>query len=91
MYNQGISRQADILNVGVKFGVINKAGNSYTFGDTKLGIGREAAKNYLKENENIMKDIREKVIDKIRSGEEVSLVDDKEEPPKATLEGDIIE
>lgn len=91
MYNQGISKQADVLNVGVKFGVINKNGNTYTFGDNKLGIGREAAKNYLRENEKVMNDIRSKVIEKIRSGEEVNLVDDKEEPPKVGQDDEIAE
>lgn len=79
MYNQGISKQGDVLNVGVNLGIINKTGNTYSFGDTKLGIGKENAKTFLKENETLMKQIREKVLEKIKSGEDIDLIGNKDE------------
>ena len=86
MYNQGISTQADVLNVGVTLGIIDKAGNTYTFNNTKLGIGKEAVKAFLKENPQIMKDIRKKVEEKMRSGEDIVLVTGKMDPIEITAE-----
>ncbi|MFA5107552.1 MAG: recombinase RecA [Patescibacteria group bacterium] len=62
MYNEGISLSGDILDAGLKFGVIAKSGNSYSFGDRKLGVGREAARQELRKNPNVMADIRKAVL-----------------------------
>ena len=69
MYNEGISISGDLLDVGVPAGVISKSGNSYSFGEEKLGLGRENAKTYLKEHPKVMKDIRKAIEKKIESGE----------------------
>jgi recombination protein RecA len=61
MYNEGISISADTLDTGVNLNVIAKNGNTYMFGETKLGVGREAAKQFLKENPKLIKQIREAV------------------------------
>ncbi len=71
MYNEGISVAGDILDVGVPMGVIAKSGNSYTFKETKLGLGREAAKTTLNENKPMMKEIREEIIAAVASGKEI--------------------
>ena len=57
MYNEGISLTGDVVDAGVKYGVIAKSGNSYGFGAEKLGAGRERAKAFLFENPKVMKDI----------------------------------
>src|SRR3989338_3534505 len=57
MYNEGISLTGDVVDAGVKYGVIAKSGNSYGFGAEKLGAGRERAKAFLLENPKVMKDI----------------------------------
>ncbi len=61
MYNEGISVSGDIIDMGIEYKVINKSGNSYSYQEEKLGVGRETAKQYLKENpktiEKIKKDI----------------------------------
>jgi len=62
MYNEGISIPGDLLDTGVELGVVNKSGNSYSFGDEKLGVGRENAKMALRERPELMKQIREKGI-----------------------------
>lgn len=49
-YNEGISKFAEILNTGLKFGLIKKAGSWLQYENTKLGQGLEASKNFLKEN-----------------------------------------
>jgi recombination protein RecA len=62
MYNEGISLAGDLLDTGTEFGIIKKAGNSYSFGEEKLGVGRENAKMALKEKPQEFKKIREDVI-----------------------------
>ena len=62
MYNEGISLAGDLLDLGVEYDVIKKSGNSYTFGEIKLGTGRENAKMTLKGQEKLMKEIRNKII-----------------------------
>ena len=50
MFNEGISYEADLLNLGVKLGVVKKSGASHSFGDLKLGHGYDASRIFLKEN-----------------------------------------
>ena len=50
MYNEGVSTQGDLLDLGVEFDIIEKRGAFYRFNDDLLGQGREAAKKYLREN-----------------------------------------
>lgn len=57
LYNEGISRHADLVNTGVTLGVVNKAGAWYNFGEQKLGQGIEGARTFLKENPKVEKEI----------------------------------
>ncbi len=66
MYNEGISKEGDLIDTGVKYGVVAKTGNSFSFGETKLGVGREKAKAFLKENPKIFGDILKSVKEKIK-------------------------
>lgn len=63
MYNEGISLSGDILTVGAEYGVISKIGNSYSFGEVKLGVGRENAKKFLAADKKLMKEIRKKTLE----------------------------
>jgi recombination protein RecA len=63
MYAQGISKEADILDLGVNFGIVAKTGAWFTWNDEKLGQGREAAKNFLKEHPEIADKIKAGVIE----------------------------
>lgn len=65
MYNEGISISGDLLDVGVEYNVIKKSGNSYTFEEVKLGVGRENAKRFLKADEKLMKTIRKKILEEV--------------------------
>ncbi|MFA5029954.1 MAG: recombinase RecA [Patescibacteria group bacterium] len=65
MYNEGISLSGDLLDIGVEKGVIKKSGNSYSFGEEKLGSGRENAKSYLRVNPKLMKLIRQTVWEEV--------------------------
>lgn len=66
MYNEGISQAGDILDTGVKLEVIKKSGNSYLFGETKLGVGREVAKAFLKANQPLLQEIEKGIMDKVK-------------------------
>ncbi|MBI5221340.1 MAG: recombinase RecA [Candidatus Magasanikbacteria bacterium] len=69
MYNEGISLSGDTLDAGVLYKVIEKRGTTYSFGEEKLGVGREAAKRYLKENPKLLKNIGKVVMDAVAKGE----------------------
>jgi recombination protein RecA len=66
MYNEGISASGDALDTGVKYEVIAKKGNSYSFGEIKLGTGREAAKATLKADPKLMKEIAKEIYKKLK-------------------------
>jgi recombination protein RecA len=53
LYAQGISREGDILDLGVKYGQLEKSGAYFRMGETTLGQGREAARMYLKSNPKV--------------------------------------
>lgn len=61
MYGEGISKEGNILDVGVSADIINKAGSWYSYGDHRLGQGRENAKDFLKENVEITSEIERKI------------------------------
>ncbi len=61
MYNEGISIAGDALDMGVKYGVITKKGNSYSYGEEKLGVGREKARAYLNENKKTLAAIQKAI------------------------------
>ncbi len=69
MYNEGISIAGDMLDLGTGLGVVAKSGNSYAVGETKLGVGRENAKAFLKANPKLMKEIRAAVWKKTQEAE----------------------
>ncbi len=61
MYGEGISKTGEIIDLGVKEGIIEKSGAWFSYGDERIGQGRENAKTYLKENVNICNEIEEKL------------------------------
>lgn len=68
LYNEGISREAELLNLGIKFGVIRKSGASLSFGVQKLGMGFDAARGLLKENAKVSGELEREVKVKLKSG-----------------------
>lgn len=69
MYNEGISREGDLVDTGVKYGVLKKAGSWYQFGEEKIGQGRESAKNFLRENKKAAKEVFSQIKKKIQEEE----------------------
>ncbi|MCR2042712.1 recombinase RecA [Anaerosalibacter massiliensis] len=64
MYGEGISKEGNILDVGVSSDIINKAGSWYSYGEHRLGQGRENSKDFLKENPEIALEIENKIREK---------------------------
>ena len=65
-YAKGIDLVSDAVSFGEKIGVISKTGNTYTFGETKLGVSRDKAKDFLVGNEEIYQKIREEINKQIK-------------------------
>lgn len=64
MYNQGISREGNVLDVGVKEEIVQKSGAWFSYNDIRLGQGRENSKQYLRENPDILYEIENKIREK---------------------------
>jgi recombination protein RecA len=60
-YNQGISYEADLINAGLRYGVVNKAGSWLQYKDAKLGQGSDASRKFLQENPKVAKNIHEEL------------------------------
>ena len=61
MYGEGISKNGELLDLGVKAGIVDKSGAWYSFGDERIGQGRENAKVFLSENKAIALEIEDKI------------------------------
>jgi len=70
IFGKGVSKLADLFDVAVKAGVIKKAGSYYSYGDIKLGQGRDNAINFISEHPDILEKIRKEVNDKFFGKEE---------------------
>lgn len=72
MYNEGISKTGDVLDLAVQYGVVGKAGAWFDYNDAKIGQGREQTKKYLKEHPDTLAEIDGKVREKVKEAEENS-------------------
>jgi recombination protein RecA len=93
MYNEGISKVGDVLDIAVDAGIVDKRGSFYSYGETRLGQGRENSKQFLRESPDIALEIENHVreagnLPKLKFGQpdddgtETSLDDDGTEPPE---------
>lgn len=62
MYGEGISKIGEIIDLGVELNIIKKAGSWFSYGETKLGQGREGVKNLLKDNPELMEELESKIM-----------------------------
>ena len=72
MYNEGISKTGDVLDLAVQYGVVGKAGAWFDYNNAKIGQGREQTKKYLKEPPDTLAEIDGKVREKVKEAEENS-------------------
>ncbi len=61
MYGEGISKTGELLDLGVKAGVVEKSGSWFSYGDERIGQGRENAKTFLKANEAVAREIEDRI------------------------------
>jgi recombination protein RecA len=69
MFNEGISKAGDVLDLATKFEVVQKRGAFFSYGDIRVGQGRENAKDYLRQNPDLMGEIEAVIRQKALSGE----------------------
>jgi recombination protein RecA len=69
MYNEGVSRAGDVLDLAVEHDIVQKSGAFYKYNEANIGQGREAAKQYLKDNPTAFSEIEQKVREKAKSEE----------------------
>lgn len=71
MYNEGISKTGDILDLAAQYGVVEKSGAFYKYGGETIGQGRDKTKTFLKDNPEIMSEIDNKVREAVKLSEEL--------------------
>ena len=78
VYGKGISKEGNILDIGVNLDIVEKSGSWFSYNGERIGQGRENVKNYLRENPEMMKEIEEKIRSKFSEAFEKSLGDEEE-------------
>jgi recombination protein RecA len=76
MYNEGISKSGDVLDLGVETGLIEKRGSFFTYGETRIGQGRENAKEHLKSHPDLLLEIEGRIREAGRAQLATAEVDD---------------
>ena len=79
MYNEGISTAGDILDLGTQLEIITKRGAFYSYGDIRLGQGRENAKEFLRQNQDLMDEIDSAVREHAMQGFAIGVISESEE------------
>ena len=82
VYGQGISKEGNILDMGVNLDIIEKSGSWFSYNGERIGQGRENVKKYLKDNPEIAKEVEQKIRDNFATAFEKSLLDETEEGVK---------
>ncbi|MEJ6711921.1 MAG: recombinase RecA [Flavobacteriales bacterium] len=67
MYGKGVSKVGEIVDLGVEYGVVKKSGSWFSYGETKLGQGRDAVKRLLEDNLELATELEEKIIAQIQN------------------------
>ncbi len=84
IYNEGISKEGELLALGEKFKLISKSGSSYSYGEVKLGRGYDASRTYLRENKEVANEIEAKIREAFDRGESIEMTktdpEENEEP-----------
>ncbi len=68
LYNEGISREGELIALGEKFGLISKSGATYKMGEEKLAVGYDATRTYLRENKPVAKELLKQIREKLTEG-----------------------
>jgi recombination protein RecA len=79
IYGLGISKTGEIIDLGVEAGIINKSGSWFSYGDTKLGQGRDAVRNLLNDNPELFEELEGKIFDSLSDKKKAGKKDNKKE------------
>jgi len=82
IYNEGISREGEIIALGEKYEILQKQGNSYAYGEEKLGRGYDATRTYLRENKKTADKILKEILEKMKAEPIVGGKQDEGEEPE---------
>ncbi|OGD68265.1 recombinase RecA [Candidatus Campbellbacteria bacterium RIFCSPHIGHO2_12_FULL_35_10] len=66
MYNEGISKEGEMIALGEKYGIITKKGATYSFGDEKLAVGYDNARTFLRENKKVATEVMKQIKEKLK-------------------------
>ena len=86
VYGKGISKEGNILDLAVNLNLVEKAGAWFSYNGEKIGQGRENAKQYIKENKSVAKELEEKIRENFKKAFENSLADNEEDIDEETEE-----
>jgi len=86
IYNEGISREGEMLMLGEKYGLLSKSGSSYSFGDIKIGRGYDSARLFLKENKTVAKDLGKEIAKQMKDDASFSITPTKEDTDEGSPE-----
>ncbi|PHR31111.1 MAG: recombinase RecA [Fluviicola sp.] len=75
MYGKGISKVGEIIDIGVDLNIIKKSGSWFSYGETRLGQGRDSVKGIIKDNPELMEELEQKIKDALSPSVEVDLVE----------------
>lgn len=89
MFNEGISKSGDILDLATKFEVVTKRGAFYSYGDTRLGQGRENSKDFLRQNPDLMVEIEGYIRQQAIAGEIMLPMDMSEDGDGAPMDDEV--
>ena len=67
LYGEGISQLGEIIDLGVDYDIIKKSGSWFSYGDTKLGQGRDAIKQIIKDNPELYDELKQKVTEALKN------------------------
>ena len=91
MFGEGISKAGEILDLGVEYDVIKKSGSWFSYADSKIGQGRDAAKRYIQENPDVAAELEKKIMDamyaadhdgELRPAKKSKKADDENDTPR---------
>jgi len=70
VFGEGISKIGEVIDMGVDLGILNKSGSWFSYGDSKVGQGRDAVKNFLTDNPEVMEEIEAKIREQLQPSQE---------------------
>ena len=79
MFGKGISKMGELIDYGVKLDIIDKAGSWFSYGDSKIGQGKENSKQFLIDNPEIAIEVEKKILDAMGVNEDSLPVDDNDD------------